>query len=201
MMKSFKKHFSKPDGILGMIAGKIMALENRKLNAWTVSLLGIKSHDQILEIGYGSGMCMERILKVYTNVNIDGVDVSETMRKQASKRLEDKIVNQQVNLMAGDIEEVTLPYQAYDKIITVNNYTIWDHPKKGLENVFRALKSNGKIAITMQPREENASSAKTRMFAKRIFNDLTNCGFSNINIHYKRIRPELAVCVTAVKLK
>lgn len=201
MMKSFKKHFSKPDGILGMIAGRIMALENRKLNAWTVSLLGLKSHDHILEIGYGSGMCMERILKKHTNINIDGVDVSETMRKQASKRLEDKIVNQQVHLMTGDIVEITLPDQAYDKIITVNNYTIWDHPKKGLENVFGALKSNGKIAITMQPREENASSAKTRMFAKQIFNDLTNCSFSNIKIHFKRIRPELSVCVTAVKLK
>ncbi|WP_226671369.1 class I SAM-dependent methyltransferase [Metabacillus litoralis] len=199
MIKSFKKQFSKPDGFLGVIAGKIMALENRKLNSWTISSLGIKDHDVVLEIGYGSGMSMEKILKQHKNIMIDGIDVSETMQKQAAKRLDHDIKNQKVHLMIGDVEKVNLNPCTYNKIMTVNNYTIWDHPEKGLANLYDSLKPKGKIAITMQPREENASSAKTRMFAKQIFNDLTTCGFLDIKVQFKRIRPELAVCVTAVK--
>ncbi|PGT82615.1 class I SAM-dependent methyltransferase [Bacillus sp. AFS040349] len=200
MINSFKKQFSVPKGILGRVAGTIMAIENKKLNKWTLSQLHIDNSDCILEVGYGSGKCIEYMLKANKLIKIDGLDVSKTMKAQAEQRLEDYVKNEQVTLMVGDIENTELEEGKYDKVVTVNNYTIWSHPERGLQRLHQAMKAGGKIAITMQPREENASSIKTRMFANQIYKDLSYCGFTEIKISFKRIHPELAVCVTATKL-
>jgi len=195
--KPFKKQFSIPKGYLGRIAGNIMAFENKQLNNWTLSLLNIAENDHILEVGYGPGVCMKKILQDYPKVTIHGIDVSQTMKEQAENRLKEYIEDQRARIMLGDIEKKKLSSQQYNKVLSVNNYTIWDRPKKVLEKLYRSMKINGTIAITMQPREENASTIKTRMFANQIYRDLSNCGFTNINISYKRLFPILAVCVTA----
>ncbi|MCM3164815.1 class I SAM-dependent methyltransferase [Metabacillus litoralis] len=199
MINSFKKQFSVPNGLLGRVAGIIMAMENKKLNKWTLSHLHIDGSDRILEVGYGSGKCIEYMLKANRTIKIDGLDVSKTMKAQAEHRLGNYVESGQVTLMLGDVEKVRLDEEKYDKVVTVNNYTIWSHPERGLQRLHQVMKIGGKIAITMQPREENASSIKTRMFANQIYKNLSDCGFSEINIFYKRIHPELAVCVTAVK--
>ncbi|MCM3444692.1 class I SAM-dependent methyltransferase [Metabacillus halosaccharovorans] len=199
LIKSFKKQFSMPKGYLGKIAGNIMALENKRLNNWTLSLLSINNNDYVLEVGYGPGVCMKKILQDYSQVTIHGIDVSETMKKQAENRLKEFIEDERAKVFVGDIEIAELPNDRYNKVLSVNNYTIWKHPKKGLERLYKSMKENGQIAITMQPREENASTIKTRMFANRIYQDLCDCGFKDVNISYKRLYPILAVCVTATK--
>ncbi len=199
LIKSFKKQFSVPKGFLGRIAGNIMALENKRLNNWTLSLLNIDNNDHVLEVGYGPGVCMEKILHDYPEVIIHGIDVSGAMKKQAEHRVGKYIEDQRARVLIGDIEKEELASNFYNKVLSVNNYTIWNHPKKGLERLYQSMKVNGTIAITMQPREENASTIKTRMFAKQIYHDLSDCGFINIKISYKELFPMLAVCVTATK--
>ncbi|APH06586.1 class I SAM-dependent methyltransferase [Bacillus weihaiensis] len=199
MIKQFKKQFRVPNGLLGVVAGKIMAWENKKLNAWSVSCLGIDKHDHLLEVGFGAGACMETVLKRNTTVTIDGLDISETMKNQAESALEPYVEKNRVHLMVGDVSKVQLTQDGYDKILSVNNFTIWTEPQKGVASLYQALKPGGKIAITMQPREEDASPNKTRMFAKKIHDDLVTCHFRDVKITYKKIRPELAVCVTAYK--
>ncbi|WP_235867367.1 class I SAM-dependent methyltransferase [Priestia abyssalis] len=199
MFKAFKKNFSKPEGIYGVITGKIMAWENKEINEWTLAHLNIQSGDHVLEVGFGPGYSIEHMMKNYLSLNVDGVDVSETMKTQAEKRLEKQSREGNVQLFLGDIEKVHLPSGTYDKVLSVNNYTIWNKPRKGLQNLYDAMKPGGKIAITMQPREDDASANKTRMFGKQIHDDLQACDFNNINLYFKDIHPELTVCVTAFK--
>ncbi|MFB8733294.1 hypothetical protein ACEQPO_03140 [Bacillus sp. SL00103] len=40
------------------------------------------------------------------------------------------------------------------KVLSVNNFTIWDDPKTGLLNLYHTLKPGGKLVIVMQPREK-----------------------------------------------
>ncbi|WP_191566481.1 class I SAM-dependent methyltransferase [Metabacillus idriensis] len=201
MFSAFTKNFSKPKGFLGIIAGKIMALENQTINKWSISRLKIKPGDTILEIGFGPGYSMGYMLKHYRQIKIDGVDVSETMKEQAEKHLEAYVEAGRVNLITEDAENVDLYHDYYDKILSVNNYTIWEDPRKGLENITSALKPGGRIAITMQPREEDASAEKTRMFGRKIQDDMSACGYEDIKVEYKKVRPELTVCVTGRKRK
>ncbi|MTH55192.1 methyltransferase domain-containing protein [Bacillus mangrovi] len=199
MFSLIKRNFSKPKGIIGVMTGKIMAQENKVINKWTISRLGIRRGDKVLEVGYGPGYALEYILDHYPVVRADGLDISETMKELASKRLRDSIDAGKTELMTADIGEANLPDHAYHKILSVNNYTIWDEPRNGLSRLFDALIPGGTIAITMQPREENASPNKTKMFGKQIYDDMRACGFERISMKFKRVKPEMTVCVTARK--
>lgn len=199
MFQTFKKSFSKPEGIYGAIAGKIMAWENKEINEWTIAHLNLRSGDHVLEVGFGPGYSIEHMTENYLSLKADGVDVSKTMKTQAEKRLKKQIGDGHVRLLLGDIKKIHLPIGIYDKVLSVNNYTIWTEPRKGLQNLYHAMKPGGKIAITMQPREDDASANKTRLFGKQIHDDLKACGFNNIDLHFKNVHPELTVCVTGFK--
>lgn len=199
MFSAFTKNFSRPKGFLGIVAGKIMALENTAINKWTIGKLRIRPGNRILEIGFGPGYSIGFMLKHYRRVIIDGVDVSETMKEQAEKQFSTYVKNGRVKLMKADAETVELPANTYDKLLSVNNYTIWNDPRAGLENLTKSLKPGGMAAITMQPREEDASAEKTKMFGRQIRDDMLACGYEDVRVSFKKVRPELTVCVTGIK--
>ncbi|MDO3661717.1 class I SAM-dependent methyltransferase [Bacillus sp. C28GYM-DRY-1] len=195
MINMLSKKFSKPKGVFGMIAGYIMAAENKTLNQWTIDLLGITRGDNILEVGFGPGYCMEQMLKREKDIHLHGIDVSETMLKLAARRVKSK----EVRLIQGSVETFPLIASFYDKVISVNNYTIWNDQEKGMKQIYQALKPGGKAAITMQPREADASPEKTKSFGKQMIADFKAAGFEDIELQFKNIKPELSVCATAKK--
>ncbi|MED4649418.1 class I SAM-dependent methyltransferase [Bacillus inaquosorum] len=195
MINMLSKKFSKPKGVFGMIAGYIMAAENRTLNQWTINQLGIIRGDSILEVGFGPGYCMQQVLKREKDVDLHGIDVSEVMLKLAARRVKSK----PVRLIQGSVETYPLTDSFYNKVISVNNYTIWNDQTKGMKQIYRALKPGGKAAITMQPREADASPEKTKSFGKQMIADFKAAGFEDIELQFKNIKPELSVCATAKK--
>ena len=53
---------------------------------WTISLLNIKPDDRLLEIGFGPGFAIELVSKITSEGFVAGIDHSEVMVRQASKR-------------------------------------------------------------------------------------------------------------------
>ncbi|GLF84280.1 class I SAM-dependent methyltransferase [Bacillus safensis] len=198
-MLSISKTFSRPKGWLGSIAGLIMANENKALNQWAIRHLDLTDGENILEIGYGPGYSIKHMLKHYQGLHIDGLDASSTMQEQAQSRVSKRAKDKQVRLYVGKIEKTRLPGEQYDKVLSVNNFTIWDDPKTGLLNLYHTLKPGGTLAIVMQPREKGADANRTKEMGENILNDLQFAGFDEFSIEYEEIRPTLAVCVTAKK--
>lgn len=198
-MLSISKTFSRPKGWLGSIAGLIMANENKALNQWAIRRLDLIDGENILEIGYGPGYSIKHMLKHYQDLHIDGLDASSTMQEQAQSRVSKRAKDKQVRLYVGKIEKTRLPGEQYDKVLSVNNFTIWDDPKTGLLNLYHTLKPGGTLVIVMQPREKGADAKRTKEMGENILNDLQFAGFDQFSIEYEQIRPTLAVCVTAKK--
>ncbi len=198
-MLSISKTFSRPKGWLGSIAGLIMANENKALNQWAIRRLDLTDGENILEIGYGPGYSIKHMLKHYEDLHIDGLDASSTMQEQAQSRVSKRAKDKQVRLYVGKIEKTRLPGEQYDKVLSVNNFTIWDDPKTGLLNLYHTLKPGGTLVIVMQPREKGADAKRTKEMGENILNDLQFAGFDQFSIEYEQIRPTLAVCVTAKK--
>lgn len=199
MLKKIQDHFKKPEGIIGKIVGKTMAWENKTLNEWTLKQFDIHASKEILEVGYGPGYALDMITDSEENVHIDGMDVAKTMQDEASRRLPSEVRKGEVSLFVGDVAECSFPFDHYDVVFSVNNYTLWENKRKGLLNIYSTLVHNGKIVITMQPRQEDAKDNQAQIFAKDIHDDLSRAGFRCIDVHYKRMNPETAVCVTARK--
>ncbi|WP_368004445.1 class I SAM-dependent methyltransferase [Bacillus sp. FSL K6-3154] len=198
-MLSISKTFSRPKGWLGSIAGLIMANENKALNQWAIRHLDLTDGENILEIGYGPGYSIKHMLKHYQDLHIDGLDASSTMQEQAQSRVSKRAKDKQVRLYVGKIEKTRLPGEQYDKVLSANNFTIWDAPKTGLLNLYHTLKPGGTLVIVMQPREKGADANRTKEMGENILNDLKFAGFDHLSIEYEEIRPTLAVCVTAKK--
>ena len=100
--------FANPRGILGRVAGVIVATRssNRERNAWTLSLLKIASVDRVLEIGFGPGRAIGEAAK--TASRVVGVDRSALMVKEAAKRNRAAIDQGKVKLTLGSVENGAL---------------------------------------------------------------------------------------------
>lgn len=176
-----------------------MSKENQKLNKWAIGCLDIQAGDHVLEIGYGAGYSMLQMLKGNKNIYVDGADASEAMAQSAKKRLKHYIDNGKARVMIGKAESLYLPEDHYDKVLSVNNFTIWEEPDRALQNLYASLKKGGRIVIMMQPREEQASPNMTRMMGDEIFHALTKAGFQRVSLSYRRIWPELSVGAVGFK--
>lgn len=198
MMDSMAKQFEKPKGILGKLAGTIMYFENRKINRWSINKLQVNKYDRILEIGFGPGYGIKTLMSNYRCIEVDGIDLSAKMKDEATKRNKEWIETGKVHLTIGDIADYQ-PDHRYNKIISVNNYPLWDQPLTSLRHVFQLLKQGGRIVLTVQPREEGSTAETTRQLGDHMKKDLLSAGFINPEAAYLKVRPVLTVCVTAEK--
>lgn len=200
MIDSMAKQFEKPKGLLGKLAGTIMYFENRKINKWSIKKLQIQKKDRILEIGYGPGYGIKTMITDYPLVEIDGIDLSEKMLQEASKRNQKWIQTGKVYLAAGNVVNFQ-PGHHYTKVLSVNNYPLWDQPLQSLKHIHTLIDKGGKIVITVQPREEGSTDDTARQLGEKIKQDLLQSGFKDPVVSYKKVRPVLTVCVTAEKDK
>ncbi|OIU71388.1 class I SAM-dependent DNA methyltransferase [Rossellomorea aquimaris] len=199
MTFSLQKQFKQPKGILGWIIGKVMEIDNRKINKWSIKKMPIRRGDHILEIGYGPGYCIHKIIQKYPGCTVDGVDISSTMKDAAGQKNKDAIKKGKVHLIVEDISTFKLDDERYDHIFSVNNYPLWSDPKKALSHLYHMLKPGGTLVITVQPRGDEERDSRARSYGEQISNELEQAGFTNIAISYKKVRPSLTVSVTCTK--
>ena len=198
MKEIMTNQFKNPTGILGKLAGKIMAYENEELYEWTFDQLSITPNDTLLEVGFGPGEGMYSLFKKFPTVQIDGVDPSEEMVKDASKRNEEKLEKKQLRLFKGTVLEIPNT-MIYDKIYSVNSYPLWENKESCIQKLHSLLKVNGVLTITVQPRQDEATEEQAYAYAEEIKEVLAKNGFTSINVHTKSIKPCLSINVTATK--
>jgi ubiquinone/menaquinone biosynthesis C-methylase UbiE len=199
MLFSLQNQFKRPRGILGWIVGKVMELDNRRINKWSLQQLPIQQGDHILEVGFGPGYCINKIVQNNHGTTIDGVDISSTMKEAAHQKNKEAIEKGRVRLFVHDISQFHIDDDPYDHIFSVNNYPLWTDTNKALSHLYQMLNPGGTMVITVQPRGKEEKDSRARLYAEQISNELTNAGFKNIQISYKKVRPALTVSVKCTK--
>ncbi|RHW42232.1 class I SAM-dependent methyltransferase [Neobacillus notoginsengisoli] len=198
-MTNFAKQFIVPKGFLGKLAGKIMYVENRKINDWTLQKLTIRDGQTLLEVGYGPGYAIGVIAEQNPNVFLDGIDLSKQMMEEASLKHNGLMKEGKLNLYHGEVSELRSKPETYDRIYSVNNYPLWESPRETLMDLADCLKKGGKMAITVQPREKDATDITALEIGKQLEEDFKVAGMESIKVFFKKVWPVLAVCVTAEK--
>ena len=193
--------FKQPHGLIGKIAGYIMANRPSNIlrNEWTLSLLDLQPADKILEVGFGPGIAIEKAAGIVKDGSIVGIDHSETMLHQAGKRNALAIQQGQVILKLGTIDSLSAFKNSFDKIYSANVVQFWDDPKREFQQLFDLLVPGGIIATTYMPRHKGASSEDGRKKAVEIEQCLKAVGFRNIRIEEKHLDPVSVVCVLTEK--
>lgn len=175
----FCAQFGNPKGIVGRLAGHIMASRpsNIERNLWTLDLLNIGEGDRLLEIGFGPGFAIAQALTKAARLRIVGIDRSAVMLRMAAKRNEAAIHQGRVELRLGSVEDPPLKSgETFNKIYAVNTYPFWIDPKRCLARLYGLLTDGGKIAITFQPRHSGATDEEAIERGDEIVADLACFG-------------------------
>lgn len=200
-MKKFRQQFEKPEGLLGSIAGMLMASVGAEKNKWTVSLLDIEKDDYVLEIGFGPGLGLHAVSKIVQEGKIVGIDYSEKMLKQAFKRNKVAIQNGQMELIQADVQNLPFFDFTFDKVFTINSIIFWDKPIVALSAIREMMSENGIIAVTVQPFTKGATEETVKELGNKISAQLKEAGFTNIKIELKQMKPVSAVCVLGKNMR
>jgi len=200
LRQSIVKQFKQPHGALGAVAGHIMACRpsNVERNHWTLQLLDLQPDDRLLEVGFGPGIAIEEAARFITNGQIVGIDHSDVMLKQASKRNAQAIARGQVELHVGTIKDLPPYSQPFTKMCSANVVQFWQDPTADFAKLRSILVEGGVIATTYMPRHSHATTADALSKANEIVEHLKSAGFVNIRIEENPFKPISAISVVAV---
>ena len=156
MMQRFLRQFSGPTGALGHVAGWLMARKNRSLNAWIVERLEVGPDDRVVEVGFGTGLAVAMNAARATRGHVAGVDRSDVMLRQATRRNRSAIRAGRVALQRGDATQLPFPDASATRALAVNSLQFWSSPEAGLREIARVLAPGGRLVLAQRARKLDA---------------------------------------------
>ncbi len=193
--------FAAPSGLLGRLAGRLMAGKNTALNVFCLDLLDPKPGEHVLEIGYGPGKALSLLAeRVGETGFVGGVDVSDLMFKAALRRNKAYVRDGRMRLALGAAHEEVWPDAAFDMALSVSNVQFWNPASVSLAETRRALKPGGRLALGVHLQNENAKRMTPGLYPEevaRLREMLVEAGFSSISEH--PMDNGFDACLTAVK--
>jgi ubiquinone/menaquinone biosynthesis C-methylase UbiE len=191
--------FARPTGILGQIAGHLMALRNKERSWWVLPLLEISDKDRVLEVGFGSGVDVRRVSEIVAHGFVAGIDHSEVMMQQARRRNAAGIGAGRVELQLGCATRLPYADGAFDKVFSINVAPFWDKPEAAIHQMHRVLRQGGLVAIAVQPRSKGATHRTALETGQMLVKQLSAAGFTQVRLESKKMKPVSVVCALGVR--
>ncbi len=108
----------------------------------------IQEGDSVLDLGSGAGNdCFVARTQTGDKGNVTGLDFTEAMVLKANKNLR-KTGFQNIEFVQGDIEEIPLPDDSFDVIISNCVLNLVPDKQKAFSEIFRVLKPGGHFSIS-----------------------------------------------------
>lgn len=195
LQKMIVSQFRKPQGVLGALAGWIMANRRSNIarNQWTVDLLNLPPEANVLEIGCGPGVGLQSVLEEGAEIRVTGLDHSGLMIERAARRLEQKFDADRWTVRQGTIEDLQSD-ERYDAAFSCNVLQFVADREGFLDRVKNRLKPAGLFATTYQPRGACASVEAGRDWIGGFAEDLCKAGFLDVDIHEEAFGDMPAFC-------
>ena len=196
-VKKVVGQFHRPHGFGGQVAGWVMASRgsNRKRNLWAVELLDVQPEDRVLELGFGPGVAIEALAARASRGLVCGVDHSDVMVRQATRRNRAAVRAGRVKLRLGSATDLPNYAAPFDKVLAVNSLMFWDDPVQRLRDLRSRLRAGGRIAIVYQPRGPEASGEVAERAAHEVTEQFKEAGFTDVRVERLDLKPTPAVCV------
>lgn len=202
--KSTKKfgwmsQFNHPRGWRGWVVGQLMAIKNRQRSLWVLSLLELGHANRVLEIGFGSGADIRRVVARIPEGFVVGIDHSEAMVRLAASKNAREIGTGHVTLRQGSASNLTFESSSFNVVYSINVAQFWDKPEEVAQEIRRVLKPGGQVVLAIQPRIKGATEATVLDTGEKLAEALSAAGFSPVRLVRKPLRPVSVVCALAIK--
>jgi len=176
---------------------------NKILNDITLDTLEIQSKDKVLEVGFGGGYLLKRMLREVGDGIIVGVDISRVMTAHLQKRLQKQILSNPVEIICASAEKLPFQSESYSKICSINSVFYWNNVKNGLSEIHRVLQKKGQFVITFT--SDVCLKKRFHMADLQLFNTdsmkkvLNDAGFQRIHCQTHQDKYRIFHCCVAYK--
>ena len=144
-----------------------------------LDLLNIKRGETVLEIGFGTGHCLNQIAKSVGETGmVHGVEISSGMLEVTKKRLERAGLLDRVELYCGDATKMPYNEPKFDAVFMSFTLELFDTPEIPmiLNEIKRVLKSEGRLGVVSMSREDGKSILfKLYEWAHKKFPNYADC--------------------------
>lgn len=147
-LKEIESQLSFPKGEKGIEMAKMMNETNIRMTLESILALELTNGDCIAELGHGNCDHLKTTLSYSENLYFYGLEISETMQKEAQSINKKWINEQKAEFLLYDGENIPLKAESLTKIMTVNTLYFWKNPLALLNELYRVLKPKGRLVIT-----------------------------------------------------
>lgn len=145
--KLFYSNTRKPKGILGNIMINKMNIGHAKLSDWGLSYLKNISPESIADLGCGGGINVAKLIKLFPNAKVTGVDYSSVSVKKSKEANKESIKAGVCNIVQGDVSKMSFENEQFDLLTAFETIYFWPGPLQSFKEVFRVLKPGGTFMI------------------------------------------------------
>lgn len=134
-----------PSGWLGRVIGRLMVKDTAESNDRAIALLGLTGPSMVLEVGFGQGRTVDRL--VGAGHRVLGVDVSATMVAQATARNRRACADGRARLEHGDGVTIAFDDDVADAALTVHTVYFMPDLATTFAEMARVLRPGGRLAV------------------------------------------------------
>ena len=157
--KFIARQLANPSGMFGQLfVSRWLDKANVAMNQLMLEQLFIQPEDRILEVGFGSGDLLERILSTQRCAHVAGVDHSMAMVRVVERRLRRRLhaglQTGTIEIRIADIEALPFQDEEFTKLCSVNTLYFWSNPAGALAECRRVLRKDGRILLCFNSKED-----------------------------------------------
>jgi ubiquinone/menaquinone biosynthesis C-methylase UbiE len=139
-----ESQLSCPKGEVGVAVGDKMNNSNFGMTRKSIQCLDLDKDHSVLELGHGNCGHLKLITDYAEGINYHGLEVSETMWKEAQKISG----NSSSEFKLYDGHCIPYPDDSFNRIFTVNTIYFWSDPEALIKEIERTLLSQGLFVLT-----------------------------------------------------
>ena len=145
--KTILRHLGNPSGLTGRLFMWRLNRVNAGMNAFTYECLDLGEADRVLEIGFGGGALLGRILAARKVVFVAGTDISALAVRTARARFRKAAAAGVQELRECTDERLPFDDGAFSKVCCVNVIYFWPDVAAAMAEVHRVLSPGGRFVV------------------------------------------------------
>ncbi len=137
-----------PSGWFGRLLLGLLNRNNAAMNDLVLQLLQLQSGDRVLEIGFGGGDLINKIVKTEMPALTVGIERSPDALSVCQQRFHHKTRHGKVELHLADATALPFRDRHFNRLCTVNTLYFWSDALQVLTECHRVLIPGGQLVIS-----------------------------------------------------